>query len=85
MTELTAPNAPTAEDLAALVKDTVEELADVASATATFDEMEVDSLSMAEIATILSQKYGVPLDETEVVEAGDFVALSSLLQARLRA
>ena len=76
---------PTPDDLVTLIRTNVEELSHVDSADKTFDDLDLDSLSMVEIATIVGQTYGVPLGEEEVVDAGDFTALSELVRGRVSA
>ncbi|WP_284754396.1 acyl carrier protein [Curtobacterium sp. ME-Dv--P-122a] len=76
---------PSAETLVELIRTSVEELSHVSGVDKTFEELDLDSLSMVEIATIVGQTYGVPLGEEEVVEAGNFITLTELVQARVTA
>ncbi|WIE58258.1 acyl carrier protein [Curtobacterium sp. MCLR17_031] len=76
---------PSAEALVELIRTSVEELSHVSGVDKTFEELDLDSLSMVEIATIVGQTYGVPLGEEEVVEAGNFITLTELVQARVTA
>lgn len=46
--------------------------------------MEFDSLSIAEIAVIVSDKYGIAVHEREVVHAGSFPELANILNDRRR-
>jgi acyl carrier protein len=78
-------NVPSAETLVELIRTSVEELSHVSGVDKTFEELDLDSLSMVEIATIVGQTYGVPLGEEEVVEAGNFITLTELVQARVTA
>lgn len=73
---------PSAETLVELIRTNVEELSHLTNVDKSFDELDLDSLSMVEIATIIGQTYGVQLGEEEVVEAGDFTALTELVRAR---
>lgn len=76
---------PSTETLVELIRTSVEELSHVSGVDKTFEELDLDSLSMVEIATIVGQTYGVPLGEEEVVEAGNFITLTELVQARVTA
>ncbi|MFJ4220058.1 phosphopantetheine-binding protein [Curtobacterium luteum] len=76
---------PTPDNLVTLIRTNVEELSHLDGADKTFDDLDLDSLSMVEIATIIGQTYGVPLGEEEVVDAGDFTALSALVRGRTNA
>ena len=76
---------PTPDNLVTLIRTNVEELSHLDGADKTFDDLDLDSLSMVEIATIIGQTYGVPLGEGEVVDAGDFTALSALVRVRTNA
>jgi len=76
---------PSAVTLIELIRTNVEELSHVTSDGRSFDELDLDSLSMVEIATIVGQTYGVPLGEEDVVEAGDFERLTELVRQRITA
>lgn len=81
---MTAP-VPSAENLVELIRTSIEELSHLDGVDKSFDELDLDSLSMVEIATIVGQTYGVQLGEDEVVEAGDFIKLTALLHERVSA
>lgn len=74
---------PTIDDLVNLVRASIDEIGHIASAGTTFLELELDSLSMVEIATIVGQTYVVPLDESDVLTAGDFAHLTALVHQRM--
>ncbi|MHC2187284.1 acyl carrier protein [Rathayibacter agropyri] len=74
---------PTVDDLLDLVRVSIDELGPSTSADTTFLELELDSLSIVEIATIVGQTYAVPLDESDVLVAGDFAQLAALVQQRM--
>lgn len=44
-----------------------------------FDEMEVDSLSLVEFAVVLSEKYGVFLQDWQLAEAGSFAGTADIV------
>jgi len=61
----------TREDVEALVISSLEELgaeADALSPTATFEELDVDSLDLAELSQIVEEKYGVKLQGEDVAK-----------------
>ncbi len=71
-----------AEELVELIRSAAPEIIGDANAETSFDEMEVDSLSLVEIAVMISQKYGCTLHDWEIAEAGSFAALSDIVSAR---
>lgn len=71
-----------AEDLVELIRSAAPEIIGDATAETSFDHMEVDSLSLVEIAVMISQKYGFTLHDWEIAEAGSFAALSEIVSAR---
>lgn len=44
--------------------------------------MEVDSLSLVEIAVMISEKYGFTVHDWEIAQAGSFPELASLVNGR---
>ncbi|WP_434616169.1 phosphopantetheine-binding protein [Arthrobacter sp. A5] len=44
--------------------------------------MDVDSLSLVEIAVMVSEKYGFTIQDWEIAEAGNFPALATLIGDR---
>lgn len=83
ITTTLAPVAPTVESLVALVAGSITELANTVTPDATFDELELDSLSMVEIAVIVGQTFGISIQEEEVANSGDFERLAQLVRQRL--
>jgi len=75
----------TASELAELIRTKAPELAGHATAESTFDELDVDSLSLVELAVVVSECYGVHILDYEVAEAADIPGLSALICARLTA
>lgn len=71
-----------AEELVELIRSAAPEIIGDANAGTSFDEMEVDSLSLVEIAVMISQKYGFTLHDWEIAEAGSFSALSDIVSPR---
>lgn len=58
--------------------------ADLGPAT-TFDDLDVDSLVLVELAVILRRTYGVPLDTDELTADLTVSQVAELLQAKLAA
>ncbi|UTT40445.1 phosphopantetheine-binding protein [Glutamicibacter mishrai] len=50
-----------------------------ASIEMSFDEMEVDSLSLVEFAVVLSEKYGIFLQDWQLAEAGNFTGTADIV------
>lgn len=73
-----------AEELVELIRAVAPEIIGDADSGATFDQMEFDSLSIAEIAVIVSDKFGIAVPEREVVHAGSFLELANILNDRRR-
>jgi acyl carrier protein len=48
-----------------------------------FADLDIDSLSLVEAAVILSNKFGVRVDEFELTEAGSARAAASMLTEKL--
>lgn len=74
----------TTDDVVNLVNARIDELNGTATATATFDNLDIDSLACVEMAVLLGNHYGVALEEHEVAEAGNFTALTELLASKLQ-
>lgn len=73
----------TAAGLAELIRTKAPEFAGHATADSTFDELDVDSLSLVEIAVVVSESYGVHVLDYEVAVAADIPGLSALIRERL--
>lgn len=71
-----------AEELVELIRLAAPEIIGDANAETSFEAMEVDSLSLVEIAVMISQKYGFTLHDWEIAEAGSFATLSDIVSAR---
>jgi acyl carrier protein len=55
------------------------DLGDDITPTTPFAELDMDSLVLVELAVILSRTYGVPVDESELAEAGTVDEVVALL------
>jgi acyl carrier protein len=69
--EPTTVSTPTREDVEKLVLSSLEELgaeSDALSPTATFEDLDVDSLDLAELSQIVEEQYGVKLQGEDVAK-----------------
>lgn len=71
------------EDIVTMVNDHITELDRRATAEATFEEIEIDSLVCVEMAVLIGHHHGVELEEYEVAQTGSFAALAALVSERL--
>lgn len=76
-------NHVTATGLAELIRVKAPDFAGEATAESTFDELDVDSLSFVEIAVVVSEFYGVQVQDNEVADAIGVAGLSALVRERL--
>lgn len=72
----------TAEDLFEMVHAVAPEIIGDATVQTKFDQMEVDSLSLVEIAVMISEKYGFVIHDWEIGEAGSFAELAHHVNGR---
>jgi hypothetical protein len=72
---------PSPESVAAAVHRAVPGLPDLRGAT--FDDLQIDSLTTAEIAVVVSQTYDIQVDDYEVAALGDLDALTRLVRDRI--
>ncbi|MDO9410607.1 acyl carrier protein [Patulibacter sp.] len=69
--ETTTVSTPTREDVETLVLSSLEELgaeSDALNPTATFEDLDVDSLDLAELSQIVEEQYGVKLQGEDVAK-----------------
>lgn len=78
-----AKNSVNAHNLVELIRAVEPEIIADAAAGTTFSQMEFDSLSMVEIAVIITESYGCRIEDWEVARAGSFPELANLVNARL--
>ena len=72
----------TAMDVVGAIGSTMDELGHMGPDDS-FADLDIDSLSVVEAAVILSNKYGVRVDEFELTEAGSARAAASMLTEKL--
>ncbi|WP_426979974.1 phosphopantetheine-binding protein (plasmid) [Pseudarthrobacter sp. O4] len=72
----------TAEDLLEMVHAAAPEIIGEATVQTNFDQMEVDSLSLVEIAVMISEKYGLVVHDWEIAQAGSFAELAQHVNGR---
>jgi acyl carrier protein len=58
------------------------DLGDDITPTTPFSDLDLDSLVLVELAVILSRTYGVPVDESELAEAGTVDEVVALLATK---
>ncbi|MDQ4504032.1 acyl carrier protein [Sinomonas sp. ASV322] len=74
----------TAADVTQAIAATMDEYASLGPEQS-FVEADIDSLSLVEAAVILTNRFGVRVDEYELAEAGTASATAQLIQSRLDA
>lgn len=72
----------TAMDVVGAIGSTMDELGHMGPDDS-FADLDIDSLSLVEAAVILSNKFGVRVDEFELTEAGSARAAASMLTEKL--
>ncbi|MFJ4170507.1 acyl carrier protein [Paenarthrobacter sp. NPDC089714] len=72
----------TAEDIYQLVRTAAPEAIGEAAVDTPFDQLDVDSLTLVEIAVLTSQNYGPLVHDWEIAEAGTFADLADLVNQR---
>ncbi|MCA4135046.1 phosphopantetheine-binding protein [Arthrobacter sp. M4] len=72
----------TALDVIEAIGSTMDELSHMSPADE-FTDLDIDSLSLVEAAVILSNKFGVRVDEFELAEAGTAATAASMLTKKL--
>ncbi|BCW07977.1 acyl carrier protein [Arthrobacter sp. NtRootA1] len=72
----------TAMDVVGAIGSTMDELGHMGPDDS-FADLDIDSLSLVEAAVILSNKFGVRVDEFELTEAGSARAAASMVTEKL--
>ncbi|BCW37690.1 hypothetical protein StoSoilA2_37460 [Arthrobacter sp. StoSoilA2] len=72
----------TAMDVVGAIGSTMDELGHMGPDDS-FADLDIDSLSLVEAAVILSNKFGVRVDEFELAEAGSARAAASMVTEKL--
>ncbi|BCW46940.1 acyl carrier protein [Arthrobacter sp. StoSoilB5] len=72
----------TAMDVVGAIGSTMDELGHMGPDDS-FSDLDIDSLSLVEAAVILSNKFGVRVDEFELTEAGSARAAASMVTEKL--
>lgn len=72
----------TAMDVVGAIGSTMDELGHMGPDDS-FADLDIDSLSLVEAAVILSNKFGVRVDEFELTEAGSARAAASMVTKKL--
>lgn len=70
-------------ELVDVVNAHLAELGGQATATASFDDLDIDSLTCVELSVFLGQRYDVEVAEIEVATAGNFTTLADLIYGRM--
>jgi acyl carrier protein len=69
-------------DVVDAIRSTMDELSDMGPEDS-FADLDIDSLSLVEAAVILSNKFGVRVDEFELADAGDAHTAAIMLTQKL--
>ena len=69
-------------DVVAAIRSTMDELSHMGPDDS-FADLDIDSLSLVEAAVILSNRFGVRVDEFELADAGNARTVASLLAEKL--
>lgn len=72
----------TAMDVVGAIGSTMDELGHMGPDDS-FADLDIDSLSLVEAAVILSNRFGVRVDEFELAEAGSARAAASMVMEKL--
>jgi acyl carrier protein len=72
----------TALDVVDAIRSTMDELSHMGPDDS-FADLDIDSLSLVEAAVILSNRFGVGVDEFELADAGDAHTAASILTEKL--
>jgi acyl carrier protein len=72
----------TALDVIEAIRSTMDELSHMGPDDS-FEDLDIDSLSLVEAAVLLSNKFGVRVDEFELAEAGNARTATSMLTQKL--
>lgn len=72
----------TALDVVDAIRSTMDELSHMEPDDA-FADLDIDSLSLVEAAVILSNKFGVRVDEFELADAGNAHTAATMLEEKL--
>lgn len=72
----------TAPDVIEAIRSTMDELSDMGPDDV-FADLDIDSLSLVEAAVIISNKFGVRVDEFELTEAGTAREAANLVTGKL--
>ncbi|ALV47805.1 hypothetical protein MB46_19975 (plasmid) [Arthrobacter alpinus] len=64
------------------IRSTMDELSHMGP-NDSFADLDIDSLSLVEAGVILSNKFGVHVDEFELADAGNAVAAATIIQEKL--
>ncbi|MFJ5956834.1 acyl carrier protein [Paenarthrobacter sp. NPDC092416] len=72
----------TALDVVDAIRSTMDELSHMGPDDS-FADLDIDSLSLVEAAVILSNKFGVRVDEFELADAGTARAAAGLVSGKL--
>lgn len=75
----------TYRDMAATLEQHFSESAGNIDEDTTFDDLDLDSLVLVELAVVLSKKYGTLISEADMVDARDFRTLATVVNERRRA
>lgn len=76
------PALVTGEEILEMVHVAAPEIVGDATSETNFDQMEVDSLSLVEIAVMISERYGFVVHDWEIAQAGSFAELADLVNGR---
>ncbi|MBT2532256.1 acyl carrier protein [Arthrobacter sp. ISL-48] len=72
----------TALDVVDAIRSTMDELSQMGPDDS-FTDLDIDSLSLVEAAVILSNKFGVRVDEFELADAGNAHTAASIFMQKL--
>lgn len=72
----------TAHNVVDAIRSTMDELSHMGPDDS-FADLDIDSLSLVEAGVILSNKFGVRVDEFELADAGNAVAAATIIKKKL--
>lgn len=73
---------PTADAIARLLTADIPEVPTDLDPAVPFDEADIDSLVLAEVAVVATRRYGVVVQEWELRDAGTMLAAAALVRER---
>lgn len=76
------PHPVVAGDVVRRVRGRSPGLLDDVDPEASFDEMDLDSLVLVELSVVISEEFGLEIEDWELAEAGCFQQVARMIEAR---